>query len=210
MWASLARDIDTQLDPASAYVLPLSERRYLARSVFCGRLWHLAQVAITPPRIVRQGKSSLLSFIWTRKTELVARPVLSFPRERGGWSFPCVDIASAVLQLKTMMKILREEHNPARSLALFFVGHSRRDLGVEVLGPPGACAETPPQNYRRGVQRLEGQAPQVDVVDIPTARLTEVLLGPEISTSQAGLGDSFPWALGPPCFLLAPWAPARL
>ncbi|KAG0418282.1 hypothetical protein HPB47_004986 [Ixodes persulcatus] len=131
------------------------------------------------------------------QTELVTRPVVCLPRERGGWGFPCLDITPTVLHLKTTLKILRDEHGPARSLALYFVGHSCRDLGVESASSPGPCAETPPPDYRRAIQlfkRLEEQAPQLDVVETPTARLTEVLLEPRISATQVELGDSFSWS----------------
>ncbi|KAG0443428.1 hypothetical protein HPB47_014933 [Ixodes persulcatus] len=70
-------------------------------------------------------------------------------------------------------------------------------LGVESPSSPGPCAETPPPDYRRAIQlfkRLEEQAPQLDVVETPTARLTEVLLEPQISPTQVELGDSFPWS----------------
>ncbi|KAM7295228.1 major facilitator superfamily domain-containing protein 4A [Ixodes scapularis] len=96
-----------------------------------------------------------------------------------------------------MLKILRDEHGPARSLALYFVGHSRRELGVESPSSPGPCAETPPSDYRRAIQlfkRLKERAPQLDVVETPTARLTEVLLEPQISATQVELGDSFSWS----------------
>ncbi|KAM7311452.1 hypothetical protein ISCGN_008359 [Ixodes scapularis] len=187
MWTRLARDIGEKVDSARTYALPLAERRYLAYSVFCGRLWYLAQTALPTSRFIRPVKSALYSFFWSEKTELVTRPVVCLPRERGGWGFPCVDIAPAVLQLKTMLKILRDEHGPARSLALYFVGHSRRELGVESPSSPGPCAETPPSDYRRAIQlfkRLKERAPQLDVVETPTARLTEVLLEPQISATQ--------------------------
>ncbi|KAG0414588.1 hypothetical protein HPB47_008284 [Ixodes persulcatus] len=170
MWTRLARDIGEKVDRARAYALPLAERRYLAYSVFCGRLWYLAQAAL---------------------------PTSRFIRRRGRWGFPCLDIAPTVLHLKTTLKILRDEHGPARSLALYFVGHSRRDLGVESPSSPGPCAETPPPDYRRAIQlfkRLEEQTPQLDVVETPTARLTEVLLEPQISATQVELGDSFSWS----------------
>ncbi|KAM7287399.1 hypothetical protein ISCGN_031090 [Ixodes scapularis] len=188
MWTRLARDIGEKVDSARTYALPLAERRYLAYSVFCGRLWYLAQTALPTSRFIRPVKSALYSFFWSEKTELVTRPVVCLPRERGGWGFPCVDIAPAVLQLKTMLKILRDEHGPARSLALYFVGHSRRELGVESPSSPGPCAETPPSDYRRAIQlfkRLKERAPQLDVVETPTARLTEVLLEPQISATQS-------------------------
>ncbi|KAG0417634.1 hypothetical protein HPB47_005438 [Ixodes persulcatus] len=161
-------------------------RRYLAYSVFCGRLWYLAQAALPTSRFIRRVKSALFSFFWSEKTELVTRPVVCLPRERGGWGFPCVDIAPTVLHLKTTLKILRDEHGPARSLALYFSPSS-----------PGPCAETPPPDYRRATQLfkcLEEQAPQLDVVETPTARLTEVLLEPQISATQVELGDSFSWS----------------
>ncbi|KAM7312913.1 hypothetical protein ISCGN_009817 [Ixodes scapularis] len=197
MWTRLARDIGEKVDSARSYALPLAERRYLAYSVFCGRLWYLAQTALPTSRFIRPVKSALYSFFWSEKTELVTRPVVCLPRERGGWGFPCIDIAPAVLQLKTMLKILRDEHGPARSLALYFVGHSRRELGVESPSSPGPCAETPPSDYRRAIQlfkRLKERAPQLDVVETPTARLTEVLLEPQISATQVELGDSFSWS----------------
>ncbi|KAG0445321.1 hypothetical protein HPB47_016778 [Ixodes persulcatus] len=176
MWTRLARDIGEKVDRARAYALPLAERRYLAYSVFCGRLWYLAQAALPTSRFIRRVKSALFSFFWSEKTELVTRPVVCLPRERGGWGFPCLDIAPTVLHLKTTLKILRDEHGPARSLALYFVGHSRRDLGVDSSNV------------------WKSRTPQLDVVETPTARLTEVLLEPQISATQVELGDSFSWS----------------
>ncbi|KAG0412960.1 hypothetical protein HPB47_009893 [Ixodes persulcatus] len=153
--------------------------------------------ALPTSRFIRRVKSALFSFFWSGKTELATRPVVCLPRERGGWGFPCLDIAPTVLHLKTTLKILRDVHGPARSLALYFVGHSRRVLGVESPSSPGPCAETPPPDYRRAIQlfkRLEEQTPQLDVVETPTARLTEVLLEPQISATQVELGDSFSWS----------------
>ncbi|CAN8032965.1 unnamed protein product [Ixodes persulcatus] len=119
MWTRLAGDIGEKLNRARAYALPLAERRYLAYSVFCGRLWYLAQAALPTSRFIRRVKSALFSFFWSEKTELVTRPVVCLPRECGGWGFPCVDIAPTVLHLKTTVKILLDEHGPARSLALY-------------------------------------------------------------------------------------------
>ncbi|KAM7307241.1 uncharacterized protein ISCGN_010877 [Ixodes scapularis] len=130
------------------------------------------------------------------KTELVTRQVLSLPREKGGWGFPCVDGTPALLQLKTMLMILHEAENPARSLALYFVGHSRRDLGVDLTGPSGACAETPPPAYWKALQlyrRLVEQAPQLDITTTPASRLAQALLEPQLTPVQIGLSDSFPW-----------------
>ncbi|KAM7294365.1 uncharacterized protein ISCGN_023871 [Ixodes scapularis] len=140
MWTRIARDITASVDRARDYALPMAERRYLAHSVFCGRLWYLAQVVVPPRSFIRQVRSSLFRFSWMEKTELVTRQVLSLPREKGGWGFPCVDGTPALLQLKTMLMILHEAENPARSLALYFVGHSHQDLGVDLTGPSGACA----------------------------------------------------------------------
>ncbi|KAM7286008.1 putative monocarboxylate transporter [Ixodes scapularis] len=155
---------------------------------------------VVPPRsFTRQVRSSLFRFFWMNKTELVTRQVLSLPREKGGWGFPCVDGTPALLQLKTMLMILHEAENPARSLALYFVGHSRRDLGVDLTGPSGACAETPPPAYWKALQlyrRLVEQAPQLDITTTPASRLAQALLEPQLTPVQIGLSDSFPWILG--------------
>ncbi|KAM7315735.1 axoneme-associated protein mst101(2)-like [Ixodes scapularis] len=124
--------------------------------------------------------------------------VLSLPREKGGWGFPCVDGTPALLQLKTMLMILHEAENPARSLALYFVGQSRRDLGIDLTGPSGACAETPPPAYSKALQlyrRLVEQAPQLDITTTPASRLAQTLLEPQLTPVQIGLSDSFPWAI---------------
>ncbi|XP_040070511.3 uncharacterized protein LOC120843272, partial [Ixodes scapularis] len=196
MWTRLARDITASVDRARDYALPMAERRYMAHSVFCGRLWYLAQVVVPPRSFTRQVRSSLFRFFWMNKTELVTRQVLSLPREKGGWGFPCVDGTPALLQLKTMLMILHEAENPARSLALYFVGHSRRDLGVDLTGPSGACAETPPPAYWKALQlyrRLVEQAPQLDITTTPASRLAQALLEPQLTPVQIGLSDSFPW-----------------
>ncbi|CAN7999929.1 unnamed protein product [Ixodes pacificus] len=195
MWTRLPRDITASVDRASNYALPMAERRYLAHSVFCGRLWYLAQVVVLRS-FIRQVRSSLFRFFWMEKTELVTRHVLSLPREKGGWGFPCVDGTPALLQLKTMLMILHEAENPVRSLALYFMGHSRRDLGVDLTGPSGACAETPPPTYWKALQlhhRLVEQAPQLDIPTRPASRLGQTLLEPQLTPVQIGLSDSFPW-----------------
>ncbi|KAG0415913.1 hypothetical protein HPB47_006911 [Ixodes persulcatus] len=182
MWTRMARDIGAKVDRARTYALPLAGRRYLAYSVFCGRLSYLAQAALPTSRFIRRrGRSS-------------SPGRSSAHRDSVEWGFPSIDIAAAVLQLTTTLKILRVEHGPVRSFALYFVGHSRRDLGVESPSSPGPCAETPPPDYRRALQlfiRLEERAPLLDVMETPTARLTEVLLEPQISATQVELGDSF-------------------
>lgn len=100
MWTRLARDITASVDRARGYARPMAERRYLAHSVFCGRLWYLTQVVLPARNFIRQVRSSLFRFFWMEKTELVTRQVLSLLREERGWGFPRVNGTPALLQLR--------------------------------------------------------------------------------------------------------------
>ncbi|KAG0415708.1 hypothetical protein HPB47_007120, partial [Ixodes persulcatus] len=69
-----------------------------------------------------------------------------------------------------MLSILHKTDNLVSPLALYFVGHSRRDLGCQLTGPSGAGAETPPQAYRKAHelnQCIKEHAPRLENTLVP-------------------------------------------
>ncbi|KAM7309444.1 uncharacterized protein ISCGN_013075 [Ixodes scapularis] len=132
------------------------------------------------------------------KTALVARPALSLPRERGGWSFPCVKLTASTLALKTLLTILDDTDNPSRPLAVYFLGTLYSDL--EPSQPPfiGARVETVPPFYRAAIEtfrQLRAHVSKEDIVEAPASRLVEILYSSQFPAPVPGLGPSY---IGPP------------
>ncbi|KAM7299469.1 hypothetical protein ISCGN_020035 [Ixodes scapularis] len=153
--------------------------------------WAFSQITLQKPqhrqqegeRPERQGK-----------TALVARPALSLPRERGGWSFPCVKLTASTLALKTLLTILDDTDNPSRPLAVYFLGTLYSDL--EPSQPPfiGARVETVPPFYRAAIEtfrQLRAHVSKEDIVEAPASRLVSILYSSQFPAPVPGLGPSY-------------------
>ncbi|KAG0419273.1 hypothetical protein HPB47_004236 [Ixodes persulcatus] len=147
-WAILHQEIIQKAAEAGHYDFPMAVRRYLVQTVFCGRLWDVARVALPPRPFILQVRSALFTFFWNNRTELVRRSRLCLPRGEGGWSFPCIELAAPILTLKTTLAILDDHDNPPRPLTLYFLGTSNRLFGDSLPSPLRPRAETTPAFYK--------------------------------------------------------------
>lgn len=84
-WTEALDAVCSQCRVADAYELSYREKAYLARSAFCGRMWHLSHVLIAPPRIVARAHHTLwLLLAKASKTDSANAALTSdFPRRRG-------------------------------------------------------------------------------------------------------------------------------
>lgn len=77
---------------------------------------------------------------------------------------PCIDTMSSVLALRAILGVLDDTGHPARCLALYFLGPSRRRLVPRAIGNLYPSAEITPPFY---------QAVVLMVRDEPTAGIVE-------------------------------------
>ncbi|KAG0415775.1 hypothetical protein HPB47_007049 [Ixodes persulcatus] len=175
---------------------PPSQSQSQSPSVFCGRLWHVARVALPPRPFILQVRSVLFSFFWNNRTELVRRSRLCLPRGEGGWSFPCIELAAPILALKTTLAILDDHDNPARPLTLYFLGANNRLLGDSLPSPCRPRAETTPAFYKSTADlfdKLSVHVSREEILEAPASRLVERLVDADQPPPPPGAVRPYPW-----------------
>ncbi|XP_042146149.1 uncharacterized protein LOC121835743 [Ixodes scapularis] len=195
-WSNLRQEIIEKAAEAGHYDFPMAVRRYLVQTVFCGRLWHVARVALPPRPFILQVRSALFTFFWNNRTELVRRSRLCLPRCEGGWSFPCIELAAPLLALKTTLAIIDDHDNPARPLTLYFLGANNRLLGDSLPSPLRPRAETTPAFYRSTADlfnKLSVQVSREEILEAPASRLVERLVVAEQPPPPPGTVQPYPW-----------------
>ncbi|KAM7300839.1 hypothetical protein ISCGN_016424 [Ixodes scapularis] len=133
----------------------------------------------------------------SRDTSFSSAEDVYLPRERGGWSFPCIKLTASTLALKTLLTILDDTDNPSRPLAVYLLGTLYSDL--EPSQPPfiGARVETVPPFYRAAIEtfrQLRAHVSKEDIVEAPASRLVEILYSSQFPAPVPGL----PSYIGPP------------
>ncbi|XP_040067096.1 uncharacterized protein LOC120840590 [Ixodes scapularis] len=195
-WSNLRQEIIEKAAEAGHYDFPMAVRRYLVQTVFCGRLWHVARVALPPRPFILQVRSALFTFFWNNRTELVRRSRLCLPRCEGGWSFPCIELAAPLLALKTTPAILDDHDNPARPLTLYFLGANNRLLGDSLPSPLRPRAETTPAFYRSTADlfdKLSVHVSREEILEAPASRLVERLVVADQPPPPPGTVQPYPW-----------------
>ncbi|KAM7308227.1 uncharacterized protein ISCGN_011861 [Ixodes scapularis] len=195
-WSNLRQEIIEKAAEAGHYDFPMAVRRYLVQTVFCGRLWHVARVALPPRPFILQVRSALFTFFWNNRTELVRRSRLCLPRCEGGWSFPCIELAAPLLALKTTLAILDDHDNPARPLTLYFLGANNRLLGDSLPSPLRPRAETTPAFYRSTADlfdKLSVHVSREEILEAPASRLVERLVVADQPPPPPGTVQPYPW-----------------
>ncbi|XP_042142950.1 uncharacterized protein LOC121833600 [Ixodes scapularis] len=195
-WANQRQEITEKAAEPGHYDFPMAVRRYLVQTVFCGRLWHVARVALPPRPFILQVRSALFTFFWNNRTELVRRSRLCLPRCEGGWSFPCIELAAPILALKTTLAILDDHDNPARPLTLYFLGANNRLLGDSLPSPLRPLAETTPAFYRSTADLFDTLSVHVsreEILEAPASRLVERLVVADQPPPPPGTVQPYPW-----------------
>ncbi|KAM7298415.1 hypothetical protein ISCGN_019010 [Ixodes scapularis] len=195
-WEVVASAVERQVAVAGTFTLSLRDRAYLVRAVFCGQLFYVAHIALPPSRFASRITSCLFRFYWSRGTELVTRSVLRLPTSLGGRGMPCVSTVCRLLSLRTVLGVLDDTDHPARSLALYFLGPSRRVLVPRALGNLYPSAEATPPFYQAVVacqEELRRALPDLEVREVPPARVVEELCVTRITREQRDRANAFPW-----------------
>ncbi|KAM7306538.1 hypothetical protein ISCGN_010241 [Ixodes scapularis] len=195
-WEVVASAVERQVAVAGTFTLSLRDRAYLVRAVFCGQLFYVAHIALPPSRFASRITSSLFRFYCSRGTELVTRSVLRLPTSLGGRGMPCVSTVCRLLSLRTVLGVLDDTDHPARSLALYFRGPSRRVLVPRALGNLYPSAEATPPFYQAVVacqEELRQALPDLEVREVPPARVVEELCVTRITREQRDRTNAFPW-----------------
>ncbi|KAM7288774.1 hypothetical protein ISCGN_028957 [Ixodes scapularis] len=195
-WEVVASAVERQVAVAGTFTLSLRDRAYLVRAVFCGQLFYVAHIALPPSRFASRITSCLFRFYWSRGTELVTRSVLRLPTSLGGRGMPCVSTVCRLLSLRTVLGVFDDTDHPARSLALYFLGPSRRVLVPRALGNLYPSAEATPPFYQAVVacqEELRRALPDLEVREVPPARVVEELCVTRITREQRDRANAFPW-----------------
>lgn len=141
-WLDIISFVERYVASAARFRLSFGGKAYLIKAIFCAKPSYAGRIALPPPPVSRRITSLCASFWWDCSTKLVPRTALCLPRNTIGWSFPCVDTTTRVLVLKTILRVLEGTDHPARGLALYFLGPSRRSLVPRALGNRSPSAES--------------------------------------------------------------------
>lgn len=185
-WSAVRESITEDIKIAAQYHLSYRERAHLIRTRFYGKIWYLAHVSLPPAMFVLQINKLVTNFHWGEKKHKVPHSVLRWPREKGGWSIPCISTSCKLLALRSTMAILDEVDAPARSLVMYWLGPERRTLVPRGLGNMFPAAEIPPKFYKDLVRQFRATVaaqPQVDVRQAQVSRVCEALC---YASSQSG------------------------
>lgn len=61
-WNNIETEMEKKIEMAKSYNLPLAEKRYVAQTILCGRLWYAARVGVPPAAFVTRVQRQLNSF----------------------------------------------------------------------------------------------------------------------------------------------------
>ncbi|CAN7949855.1 unnamed protein product, partial [Ixodes pacificus] len=109
---------------------------------------------------------------------------------------PCIDTMSQVLAPRTILGVLDDTEHPARCLALYFLGPSRRGLVPRALGNLYPSAEITPPFYQTVVSFQEDlcrMVPDLIVRDEPPARIVENVCLTLITADERVRANAFSW-----------------
>ncbi|CAN7990675.1 unnamed protein product, partial [Ixodes hexagonus] len=135
-------------------------------------------------------------FYWKNSTELVTRSVLRLSTSLGGRGMPCVDTMCKLFALRSMLSVLDDTGHPARSLALYFLGPSRRTLVPPALGNLYPSAESTPPFYQVTFhEELRQLLPGIVVRDEPPSGVVEEVCSARVTPEDRDRVNAFPWAL---------------
>lgn len=110
---------------------------------------------------------------------------------------PCLDTMPRLLALRTVLGVLEDSDHPARSLALYFLGPSRRALVPRALGNLYPSAEFTPPFYQAVVGihgELQRAFPDLVIRDEQPTRIVEEICSQRITPEERNRAGAFPWA----------------
>lgn len=195
-WNEIEKEIVQKTEVVKTYNLPLAQKRYVAHTVLCGRLWYASRVGTPPASFVTRVQHLLNSFFWSDKQVKVAAPASCLAREQGGWGFPCVGTFSKVLGIKIMLSIIDDENNIARGLALYFLGPCRREFVPRDRHNLSPSAEAPSSYYKRllvCLKQIQALDSGLDVREAPATRVAEELVAKCMEPDKRGRMSGYPW-----------------
>ncbi|CAN7996042.1 unnamed protein product [Ixodes hexagonus] len=111
---------------------------------------------------------------------------------------PCIDTMCKLFALRSILSVLDDTGHPARSLALYFLGPSRRTLVPRALGNLYPSAESAPPFYRAVVsfhKELRQLLPGIAVRVEPPARVVEEVCSARVTPEVRDRANGFPWGL---------------
>ncbi|KAG0434757.1 hypothetical protein HPB47_018903 [Ixodes persulcatus] len=100
-----------------------------------------------------------------------------------------VSTLAGVLGIKTLLAIVDEEENPARPLALYFLGPQRREIVPRASGNLLPSAEQPSPFFKRMLafwRQLKSHDPELDVWASPAVRVMEELVIARVPPHRRG------------------------
>lgn len=211
-WTEALNTVRSQCRVADAYELSYRERAYLARSVFCGRMWHLSHILIAPPQIVARTHTTLCGFFWKKRRRPIARTLLSLPISQGGVALPDVGLMNRGIALRTALRILVGEPTPTQVLLKYWLGDLLQDVAPELHGTASPGATAPPRFHvaiHAYHQKLSRTLPDLPVSSAPVV-LAQAVIGHDL---QHGDGRARPARRPPNTFwrtLTCPGLPGSL
>lgn len=177
-----------------AFDLPYAARRYLALSVFTGKLWYIAGTVALPRHIAVKITSEILRLFWSDKAALVKTGKLGLPRQFGGWNITSVTSYSVTYALKSVFRVLSQQTgHPARQPSVYFLGPQAR-LFLQHM-PSGPKANQAPPSYTKVIAPYPPEYQQWEICPKYWTSKTERLQLFQ-SSYRRKTGCPIPWTTG--------------
>lgn len=134
-WVPVVNKISKILGMWSSRDLTIKGKATIVNTLALSKVWHLASVSVPPDFVCEQIQEAIHKFVWTSKTKLVNREMLSIPAQYGGVN--CIDVRMKAksLKVKWLLKITGDT-NLCNSLILgkhFLQNFDKTFTGLSVL-----------------------------------------------------------------------------
>lgn len=97
-WVPVVNKISKILGMWSSRDLTIKGKATIVNTLALSKVWHLASVSVPPDFVCEQIQEAIHKFVWTSKTKLVNREMLSIPAKYGGVN--CIDVTMKAKSLK--------------------------------------------------------------------------------------------------------------
>lgn len=192
----LVEEVNKEVERANTFPFSFSEKAYLIKCILLPKVFYVGRIAPLPEFIVNKLTRLVFRFFWGGNTERLARDAVRLPRRLGGFGLPCISATARLLALRVLVNIIHETSSPARTLALFFLGPSRRLFAPHLGGNLYPSAGSQPPMYKAVLEvhrELLALDPALDVRETQPARLGETLVWKR--AGQRVDPPDFPWGL---------------
>lgn len=121
-WNTIKESIEKAIDQATTINMSMLERVHVVKVALCAKAWHLSRVLLPSSQQIRKIHKVLFRFIWASPSERAPREQLHGTVSTGGLSVPNLFIASRQLALRTVLRILEGDDEPAAALLRYWLG----------------------------------------------------------------------------------------